>query len=319
MNSTPSTTPLSSSTLELIASRAEKRKPRENTRFPPAGFGSRLAAARNLAHTEVPHALPREEMRLPVDTVISGVANSVRPPASTPAGLPRHGWEKGSYRSPFDYNIPRHTVGGKSIPARHSPFFAGFGDSSHTFPTTDRHRVSPANEELDEPAPRRNRAVTPAPEAKERLLLLDPLRVIRNSTTALRADDRTMLHEFIDSYMADSLHTVIERDATIPAIIYKSSIPMTDENWRKYNQLVAVFENARGMHEMIAKGSTDFDKYTYIVDSVHAREEHTEGWRVLADAVERGRDTQALLQELVQIWRGMWTEDGSGYTSSLKD
>jgi hypothetical protein len=140
--------------------------------------------------------------------------------------------------------------------------------------------------------------------------------MIRHTAAALRSDDRAMLYDFIDSFMADSLHTVVERDPIIPSIIYKVSIPMTDENWTKYNQVLSVFGHAKGVHQMLASGSGEFDKYTMHIDPVHTSEDHIEGWRVLASAKEREMNLESMAQELLLVWKGMWIDGGSGYVGT---
>jgi hypothetical protein len=86
---------------------------------------------------------------------------------------------------------------------------------------------------------------------------------------------------------------------------------MTDANWAKYKQLLAVFEFANSMNAMLAVGPDKFDNYTYVVDSTSA--EHVEGWKTLASASKRDLDMATLSQELIQIWKGMWVEGGAGY------
>jgi hypothetical protein len=74
---------------------------------------------------------------------------------------------------------------------------------------------------------------------------------------------------------------------------------MTDVNWTKYNQLLAVFGFANGVHKMLAAGSDEFDNYTYVVDGTSA--EHVEGWKILASASDRDLDLRTLSRELVQV------------------
>jgi hypothetical protein len=126
-----------------------------------------------------------------------------------------------------------------------------------------------------------------------------------------------MLDDFLAKYMAPSLHTIIEMDQTIPSIVYKISVPMTDENWAKYNQLLSVFAQAKGMHEMLAKGPDAFDHYTYQVEPDVTLGEHIEGWSVLSYAHEHGLDMETLSQELVGLWKEVWIEGGSGYVGGI--
>lgn len=56
-------------------------------------------------------------------------------------------------------------------------------------------------------------------KAKERRLFLGPLRIIRETGTALYLHNRERLSTFIDSYMAESLHTVVEGDGILPNVV----------------------------------------------------------------------------------------------------
>lgn len=156
-----------------------------------------------------------------------------------------------------------------------------------------------------------------ASKARERLVLIAPLRMIRGAGVHLCEDDREKLYRFIDGHMADSLHTVVERDGILPNIVYKVSIPMTDAAWVSYNQVLATFGFANGVNDMLIAGSDNFDKYTYMIDDVSA--EHEQGWKVLASSSERNLDMTRLSQELVQIWKNTWIENGSGYVGVAKD
>lgn len=80
-----------------------------------ANFGDRLANARNLAHTEVPPAPPREQNRTSMGYISLEAAKSIREAARIPPSVSRYEWENGSYRSPFDYNIPGHSISGDNI------------------------------------------------------------------------------------------------------------------------------------------------------------------------------------------------------------
>jgi hypothetical protein len=157
-------------------------EPRKYTRFAEADLGSRLANARNLVHTQalpVP-GLARQEHRTMVGSVSSDVANSIRQAAFNPPGAPKHGWEKGSYRSPFDYHIPGHTVGGKdttssgSLPLVYHSGITSFTPRGSMIPAGARApREAPSY--VKEPRQESNlpcRTVTPGPDVS---LNLSPL------------------------------------------------------------------------------------------------------------------------------------------------
>ncbi|RYO22772.1 hypothetical protein AA0111_g9248 [Alternaria arborescens] len=153
------------------------------------------------------------------------------------------------------------------------------------------------------------RVVTPGSDAKEHRLFLGPLRRIRETGSALYLDNRERLLAFIDSYMAESLQTIVERDGILGNVVYA--------NWARYEQLLAVFGFASGMDAMLAVGSDKFDNYTYVVDSTRA--EHVVGWKALASASKRDLDMAILSQELIQICKGMWIEGGAGYPGTSEN
>jgi hypothetical protein len=95
-------------------------------RFANAGFGNQLTDARNLMRTQAPPVpvLVHQQHKTVVDSIASEVANSVRQAALISHGAPKHGWEKGSYRSPFDYHIPGHIVGSKNATSGRSNLLA---------------------------------------------------------------------------------------------------------------------------------------------------------------------------------------------------
>ena len=66
-------------------------------------------------HTQAPLTpiVTYREQRTAAGSVASAVAHSMRQAALNPPGAPKHGWEKGSYRSPFDYRIVGYRGGGK--------------------------------------------------------------------------------------------------------------------------------------------------------------------------------------------------------------
>jgi len=58
-------------------------------------------------------------------------------------------------------------------------------------------------------------------KAKEHRLFLGPLRRIRETGSALYLDNRERLLAFIDSYMAESLQTIVERDGILGNVVCK--------------------------------------------------------------------------------------------------
>jgi hypothetical protein len=148
---------------------APAEEPRRYTRTADAGFGSRLADARNLAHTEVPPAPARPENRTAVGSIASEVAASVRSPAMVPPGAPKYGWEKGSYRNPFEYGI---AVGGKTTPSSGRTFSPAVAvpRAFEKMPPVDTSvPVKKVETELESKA-EVDRAITPGPDVSSLLL-----------------------------------------------------------------------------------------------------------------------------------------------------
>jgi hypothetical protein len=90
-------------------------EPFKYTRFVDPDFGNRLSEARDLMHTQAPltHVVTYQEQRTAAGSVVSEVAHSMRQAALIPPGALKHGWAKGSYRSPFDYRIVGYSGGDK--------------------------------------------------------------------------------------------------------------------------------------------------------------------------------------------------------------
>ena len=110
------------------------------------------------------------------------------------------------------------------------------------------------------------------------------------------------LTEFLDKHMADELHTVIERDAIIHNIVYKVSIPMTDDHWKLYSQVLSRCKQPLELHELLARGKNEFDHFSGLETpnvSLSLREAH----RVLAYGTSIGMDLEQILAELVKINR----------------
>jgi hypothetical protein len=96
------------------------------TRFVDPDFGNRLSEARNLMHTQAPltPVVTYQEQRTAAGSIASEVAHSMRQAALIPPGAPKHGWEKGSYRSPFDYRIVGYSGGDKCTASDRLPPYA---------------------------------------------------------------------------------------------------------------------------------------------------------------------------------------------------
>jgi hypothetical protein len=141
--------------------------------------------------------------------------------------------------------------------------------------------------------------------------------MMRRTGVVLRKDDREQLFTFIDSYMSDSLHTVVERDGILPNVVHRVSIPMTDANWAKYSQLLAIFGFASGMHAMLAVGSDEFDNYTYVVDGTSAM--YVKGWKVLASASEKKSRYDNAFIRAGKGLGGYVVEGGVEYAGTIED
>ncbi|CAO2648752.1 Nn.00g097010.m01.CDS01 [Neocucurbitaria sp. VM-36] len=312
------------------------------SRYPHVAFGDRLAQARNLHHTEASLLPPPR----PVAAIADGgvqLSRSTTPPVeakdssstsrlSSTATAVRHdsswyGREKGSYMSPYDYNIAGRTAYGNTLrpsqPAQPG-LLPGLG--AHLVRGNSRSETirSEAISAADTTEPAKHaplektsevKVAQPPSDAKERLLLLVPLRIIRKLCTDTPGLD--LLATFIDTHMADSLHTVVQRDAIIPSIVYMVTIPMTDEHWEMYNQVLCRCGRALEVHEMLSVGRDMFDQWSDPT-APPLNMAQRDAYMRLESGVATGQSLEEVLTELVQDHRWMWMTAGSGYAGDLE-
>ncbi|KAF1845587.1 uncharacterized protein K460DRAFT_430504 [Cucurbitaria berberidis CBS 394.84] len=159
------------------------------------------------------------------------------------------------------------------------------------------------------------KAAQPPPHVQERLILLGPLRMIRRQCANTPGLD--LLVKFIDKHMADGLQTVIEQDPIIPGVVYMVSLPMTEEHWQMYNQILSRCGHALGVHEMLATGKDGFDHWSGSA-SPHLTPEQREAYRVLVSGASAGLDLEEFMAELVKDQRWMWIMADSGYAGEME-
>lgn len=129
--------------------------------------------------------------------------------------------------------------------------------------------------------------------------------------------DLVLLANFIDTNMADKLHTVVERDPIIPCIIYMVSIPMTDEHWEMYNQVLSRCDRALQVHQMLAGGKDEFDHWSGSTDSRLTLQQRG-AYTFLASGASTGRGLEESLVDLLEAYRDMWMTSGSGYVRDME-
>lgn len=150
---------------------ATDTEPRRYTRPVDASFGHRLATARNQAHGDALPTLSGEDWRAAGAMPASQVGESVRETTQLPLRVPPYGWERGSYRSPFEYNIPGHHVGANTNPASRPfphtrPQSISFGSMPPIDTRTPPSMASRAATLQHKPEPI-CRAVTPGPDVSQ--------------------------------------------------------------------------------------------------------------------------------------------------------
>lgn len=82
-----------------------------------------------------------------------------------------------------------------------------------------------------------------------------------------KRDKQSGMKEFsdwLDAHMDESLHKIHERDQMLPEVVYTVKIPMTDTDWRNYNQALAYFPHARHFHNQLARGKEELDQVTKV-------------------------------------------------------
>jgi hypothetical protein len=81
----------------------------------------------------------------------------------------------------------------------------------------------------------------------------------RNTIPAMKE-----LGDWLDAHMPESLHEIVDVDQMLPNLVYSTKVPMNDEHWLNYNQALAYFDEARTLHDLLAKGKNDFDQVTRV-------------------------------------------------------
>lgn len=187
----------------------------------------------------------------------------------------RAGTVPGNYRSPFDHNMVHHGFG-RGMPSSSQPIYGPtipYG-SGHGTPSSNQQiygpglpyapglpAAAPQTQAVDVPAPvaaPQTKAIIPPqgvskspPHANHptnpsqtphRLILLGPLKMIR-SQCAKKTILRPILI-WIDQHMGEELRTSVYADTLVSNITYAVTIPMTDDNWRDWNKVLAVFPRA---------------------------------------------------------------------------
>jgi hypothetical protein len=101
-------------------------------------------------------------------------------------------------------------------------------------------------------------------QAKQRHLFLGPLELVRKACADKAATAVVMkdLGNWLEAKMPKALQTVVERDAMIKEVVFIVSIPMLDEDWLNYNQVLPFFPDALDMHNLLALGKDELDKVT---------------------------------------------------------
>lgn len=229
-----------------------------------------------------------------------GAGFSVLPPGfSQPGGdmaskyAPRIGLVKGSYISPFDSG--GKTPGNQRLQASSTAiaeFEAMYGPGSRAAdedaqsegsvnsngtvfhkpaagPTISFGQMSPVavrDNDKDRAASVAAKKVPARPSegAIPRQLFLGPLQLVRKAC----ADNITsneglkLLGEWLQEKMPQAFETVVDSDEVIPEVIISVSIPMTQENWQNYNEVLPHFKDALDMHNALTCGSDEFDQVT---------------------------------------------------------
>ncbi|KAH7391706.1 hypothetical protein BKA66DRAFT_568121 [Pyrenochaeta sp. MPI-SDFR-AT-0127] len=299
-----------------------------SARSAEVGFGDQLANARNLPPFDAPPPPPLrtmmerhiEETQLEPSTspcnqdIAKGplLAHIAPPPQANNGSKtrPRCVGEQGWYMNPYDYNIPSRNKDHKYVSNAQPGFLAGLcANPVGQRPKTISFGQMPPVDTKEQPKKEQVVVETDA-EAKPRLVLLGPLRIIRRQ--CIKSPNLDFILRFIDMYMAEELHSVVERDPIVPGIVYKVSIPMTNENWQIYNQVLARCDRALGVHEMLAVGRDQFDQWSGSTDREVPKDQQRAHNVALQSAVAE-LNLEELHAALVKEYQDMWVHDGSRY------
>ncbi|KAH7073118.1 hypothetical protein BKA63DRAFT_577197 [Paraphoma chrysanthemicola] len=264
------------------------RPTRTFSRAPPVDLGDRLANARNLRPDDAPPPPPPLQGTFPAfggGTMMQPPVHSAFGPALDHKFGPKYGGVPGSNISPYDTG--GKTPGNKHLPAstmtetdfeRKYGSFARRGTDAQggrtiispggvTTPVTTEIEAMGILESLEMARLEHEKKVGPLPvpsDAKDRLVLLGPFRLIKQACTS-KADTKgyAEMSAWLDAHMHEELHKLVVSDEVLPEVVYAVHIPMTDTDWKFYNDVLAMcFPEALELHNALATGYDAMDQFT---------------------------------------------------------
>lgn len=134
--------------------------------------------------------------------------------------------------------------------------------------------------------------------------------MIRHHCTVSSKPGIDSLAKSLDKHMADELHTIIEQDPFIPGVIYIISIPMTDENWQTYNEVLNNHKRAAAVHQLLAVRNDKFDSYSGIERTPF---ELREDYQVLERGIASGHNLESISARLITGLKDALKFAGAGY------
>ncbi|KAH7077415.1 hypothetical protein FB567DRAFT_478243 [Paraphoma chrysanthemicola] len=285
--STPKASPAKPASPSPLSSPETPRPLRTFSRAPPVDLGDRLANARNLRPDDAPPP-PSPQASFPAfggGVMMQAPVHSAIGPALDHKVGPMYGGVPGSYISPYD-------TGGKAPGDKHllastmteAEFERKYGSFARrgTDAQSQRTIISPGGvvipvtteieamgilEKLEmERLEKEKKAGPPSVPsgAKDRLVLLGPFRLIKKAC-ASKADTKgyAEMSAWLDAHMHEELHKVVVSDEVLPEVVYAVHIPMTDTDWKFYNDALAMcFPEALELHNALATGYDAMDHFT---------------------------------------------------------
>jgi hypothetical protein len=71
------------------------------------------------------------------------------------------------------------------------------------------------------------------------------------------------MQAWLDAHMHEELHKVAISDEMLPEVVYAVNVPMTDRDWKFYNDALAMcFPEALELHDALAPGKDNLDHFT---------------------------------------------------------
>ncbi|KAI8936096.1 hypothetical protein NX059_007595 [Plenodomus lindquistii] len=157
------------------------------------------------------------------------------------------------------------------------------------------------------------RAIRPAEDARERQILLGPLRLAYHHCLVRKPENQdcsthpasahNLYLQFFEERMAGELQTIVEQDPFIPGVVYVVKIRMTDLVFQTYHKILASIAEAATMQELLGVETGGF----YMLNASSERAASLQdAYHFMVECNSKGQGLEETMEELVAHFGPLW-------------